>query len=67
MCQIKVVVEKEEQRETVAEGVIGLEQLREGVLLKTFFEDPLMVNDVSIKRIDFLGGTVLLSPLDGVK
>ncbi|MDH4317456.1 MAG: CooT family nickel-binding protein [Desulfobulbaceae bacterium] len=64
MCQIKVVVEKKEQREIVAEGVTGLEQSSGGVLLKTFFEEPLMISDVSIKSIDFLGGTVLLSPSD---
>ena len=66
MCQISVVVEREGQRKTVAEGVTGLEQTSGGVVLRTFFEEPLTVAGVSIKSIDFLEGTVYLSSI-GIK
>ena len=61
MCQISVVVEREGEQETVAEGVTGLDQTSGGVVLRTFFEEPLTVAGVSIKSIDFLEGTVYLS------
>ncbi|WP_457573571.1 CooT family nickel-binding protein [Desulfolithobacter sp.] len=44
------------------EGVTGLEVTEEGVSLTTFFEEPKLVPDVTIARIDFLGGAVVLVP-----
>ena len=64
MCQINVVVEREGNREPVMESVTGLEITDDGVVLSTYFEEPLLVPDVRIKSIDFLGGSVLLVPDD---
>lgn len=64
MCQINVVVEQEGNREPVMESVTGLEITDDGVVLSTYFEEPLLVPDVRIKSIDFLGGSVLLVPDD---
>ena len=64
MCQINVVVEREGEQEPIMESVTGLEVTAEGVVLSTFFEEPLVVADVSIKSIDFLGGGVVLVPND---
>lgn len=61
MCQLNVVVEREGKRETVLESVTGLEVTDEGIVLSTFFEEPLVVADVRIRSIDFLGGSVLLA------
>ena len=60
MCQLNVVVEREGNRETVLESVTGLEVTDDGIVLTTFFEEPLLVADVKVKSIDFLGGSVLL-------
>ena len=62
MCQINVVVEREGNREPVMESVTGLEITMDGIVLSTFFEEPLVVPDVHIKSIDFLGGSVVLVP-----
>ena len=60
MCQLNVVVERGQNRETVMESVTGLEVTAEGIILTTFFEEPLTVSGVHVKSIDFLGGSVLL-------
>lgn len=44
------------------ESVTGLEITADGIVLSTFFEEPLVISDVRIKSIDFLGGSVLLVP-----
>ena len=63
MCQISVVVEKNGgQEEDVMENVTSLQVVENGILLTTFFEEPVTVSDVVISRIDFLGGKVFLSP-----
>jgi predicted RNA-binding protein len=62
MCQINVVVEREGAEEAVMESVTGLEVTADGIVLTTFFEEPLVVSDVHVKRIDFLGGAVVLAP-----
>ena len=62
MCQINVVVEREGDREPVMESVTGLEITTDGIVLSTFFEEPLVIPDVYIKSIDFLGGSVVLVP-----
>jgi len=62
MCQINVVVEREGNREPIMESVTGLEITEDGIVLSTFFEEPLVIPDVRIKSIDFLGGSVLLVP-----
>ncbi len=64
MCQISVVVEKEKQQEKLMEGVTTLEVTKDGVLLKSFFDEPMTVPAVQIKNIDFLAGVVVLKPTD---
>ena len=60
MCQIRVVMEKDEGRETLMENVTSLDIVSEGIILHTFFEEPLLVASAAIRHIDFLGGTVTL-------
>ena len=68
MCQISVVAERNGEQEKLMDNVTGLEVIRGGVRLTTFFEEPIMVDDVAISHIDFLGGKVVLKPLPaGVK
>ena len=66
MCQINVVVEREGEQQAVMESVTGLEVTPDGIVLTTFFEEPLKIADVHIKSIDFLGGGVVLAP-DGAE
>jgi len=62
MCQINVIVEQEGDQKPVMESVTGLEVTPEGIVLSTFFEDPVTVPGVHIKEINFLGGSVILVP-----
>jgi len=62
MCQLNVVVERKGSRETVLEAVTGLEVTAEGIVLSTFFEEPLVIAGVHVQSIDFLGGSVVLAP-----
>ena len=61
MCQISVVIEKDDEQEKVMENVTGLQVGDDGVILTSFFDEPLSVSDVVISRIDFLGGKVILT------
>ena len=60
MCQISAVVEREGGQEKVMDNVTRLDVTSDGVLLSTFFEEPVKVKNVCISSIDFLGGTVVL-------
>ena len=44
------------------ESVTGLKTTANGIVLSTFFEEPLVIPNVYIKSIDFLGGSVVLVP-----
>ena len=61
MCQISVVVEHDGEQEKIMDNVTGLQVIDNGVLLTTFFEEPLSVPNAIISRIDFLGGKVFLN------
>ncbi|CAK8720215.1 MAG: CooT family nickel-binding protein [Candidatus Electrothrix sp. AW2] len=61
MCQLNVVMEREGEQETLMEAVTGLEVTGQGIILRTYFEEPMTVDNASIKRIDFLGGSVVLT------
>jgi hypothetical protein len=55
-------MEREGKQETLMEGVTGLEVTELGIILRTYFEEPMTVGHASIKSIDFLGGSVVLAP-----
>ncbi len=60
MCQMKVMLDKEGQQELVMEDVTQLEVAEEGIRVSALFEEPKIVPDASVKKIDFLSGTVTL-------
>jgi len=62
MCQISVVLEQDGKRKKIMDSVTQLEVKGNGVILNTFFEEPLEVPGVVISSIDFLGGAVILGP-----
>ena len=61
MCQLNVVMEREGKLETLMEGVTGLEVTEQEIILRTYFEEPMTIGNASIKSIDFIGGSVVLS------
>ncbi len=64
MCQLNVVVERDGKQEPVMESVTRLEVTEQGVVLNTYFEEPMTLEDVRIKSIDFLGGSVVLTSVE---
>lgn len=62
MCQLKAIVEQQDgSREMVMESVTSVAATPEGVVLSTYFEEPLTVPDAWIRTVDFLGGSVVLA------
>ncbi len=60
MCQMTVLLEKDEREELVAEQTTLLEVTEKGVMIHTLFEEPQVVEGVTVARIDFLAGKVIL-------
>ena len=61
MCQLKAVMERQGSRETVMEAVTGVDVTAEGVVLSTYFEEPLTLRGVRIRSVDLLNGSILLT------
>ena len=61
MCQAKVFLVKDEIEEEIMQDVIGIEICPEGLVLKSFFEDPKILAG-EIIEIDFLKHRVLVRP-----
>lgn len=60
MCQMSVLLEHDGQQEKVMENASLLEVTPEGITISTLFEEPKLLKDARLKKIDFLGGTVTL-------
>jgi predicted RNA-binding protein len=70
MCQLRAVLERDGREETVMDSITALDVVDDGVVLSTFFEEPMKIEGVQVRRIDFLGGILILQPineLEGVK
>jgi len=57
---MNVVLSHDGEQEKIMENVTHLEVTNEGVVVSTFFEEPMLVKSAWVKSIDFLGGTVTL-------
>ncbi len=60
MCQLKAVVERQGSRETVMESVTTVDVTADGVVLSTYFEEPLTLSGVRVRSVDLLNGFILL-------
>ena len=60
MCQMSVVIQKEEKTDKIIEEVVKVEIINNGIQVSTFFDDPKFIDNVMIKEIDCLGSTVTL-------
>lgn len=63
MCQAKVYLTANGSAELVAEDVIMLEEVPQGVRLSTFFDEPQVVRG-RVRSVDFLKHTVDLVPIE---
>ena len=60
MCQMSVVMEKDEQIELVMENASLLEVVDDGVKVSSLFDPPRTVSGVRVAKIDFMNGKVFL-------
>lgn len=65
MCQMSVLLDKGDTPEIIMENVSQLEVTDEGVKVSTLFEDPKVIPEVQVTRIDFLNGKVFLGSTAG--
>jgi predicted RNA-binding protein len=61
MCQMSVMLSRQDRQELVAENATLLEVEDNGVKISTLFEEPKVVDGVKVARIDFLAGKVILT------
>ena len=63
MCQLRAVLERDGKEEPVMESITALDVVDDGVVLSTFFEEPMKIDGVRVRRIDFLDGLLVLQPI----
>jgi predicted RNA-binding protein len=61
MCQARVFLEEDGEEKEIMKDVIAIEVTPEGLVLKSFFDDPKEISG-QIVKIDFLKHTVLVRP-----
>ena len=62
MCQMRVIMETNAGSEQIMEEVTGLEVTPEGIVLSSMFDEPRLIPDSTIKKIDFMATLITLSP-----
>ena len=60
MCQMSIVLEKDNQKEKIMGNAARLEVTEDGVKINALFEAPELIAGVRVKAIDFLDGVVTL-------
>jgi predicted RNA-binding protein len=62
MCQMRVIMETDTGPEQIMEEVTGLEVTPEGIVLASLFDEPRLIPDSTVKKIDFMATLITLSP-----
>ncbi len=60
MCQMSVVMKKDETQEKLMDAVARLEVTAEGITISALFDQPRLIPGATVKEIDFLDGVVVL-------
>ncbi len=61
MCQLKAVHEQNGRQALLMESVTTVDVRPTGVVLGTYFEEPMTIEGVWIKRLDLLNGVLVLA------
>ena len=61
MCQMSIILEKDDQKETIMDNVARLEVTDEGIQINALFDPPQLLAGARLKEIDFLDGVVTLA------
>jgi predicted RNA-binding protein len=62
MCQMRVIMETDTGPEQIMEEVTGLEVTPEGIVLASLFDEPRLIPNSTVKKIDFMATLITLSP-----
>ena len=65
MCQMSVMLVKEDQDELVMENASLLEVTDDGVQVSSLFDPPQKIAGVRVMKIDFMDGKVFLENIKG--
>ena len=65
MCQMSVFIEENGDQKVIMENVTLLESVDGDVCVSSLFDQPVHISSVFVKKIDFSGGTVILSRQGG--
>ena len=60
MCQMSIVLEKDQKSEVIIEEVTSIQITDKGLVINTFFDEPRLIDDVVIKEIDCTGSKITL-------
>ncbi len=60
MCQMSIMLEKDDQKEKIMDNVAKLEVTDEGIQINALFDPPQLISGARLKEIDFLDGVVTL-------
>ena len=60
MCQIRIVLKRDNQEEVLLENVASLKVTDEGILVHALFEEPQCIREVTIDSVDFLENKLTL-------
>jgi len=60
MCQMHVMMERDNGSEQIMEDVTALEVTLGGILLSSLFEEPRLIAGAAVKKIDFMATVVTL-------
>jgi len=60
MCQMSIVLEKDQKSEIIIEEVTNIQITDKGLVINTFFDEPRLIDDAVIKEIDCIGSKITL-------
>ncbi len=61
MCQMSVIITENGEEKTLMESVTHLKTIEKGISISTLFEEPTLIKDSFVNKIDFMGGKVYLT------
>lgn len=64
MCQMRIVLQRGSDEETILENAALLEATDRGLVVNALFEEPKLIEGAVVSRIDFLQGKVMVRKIE---
>ncbi len=65
MCQMRIVMKKDDAEEVILENAALLEATDDGIRVNALFEEPKFIKGARVSAIDFLQGRVTVTSTRG--